>query len=67
MAQVNHAKLRECVEEHLLQISRSFYLIETLTVYIPSAAMVVALADCYAAFTRFLEKTVKYYSENRFS
>jgi hypothetical protein len=67
VAEVNHAKLRQCVEDQLIQLSKQFRLIETLTVYIPTSDMVRALSDAYSSFTRFLEKAVKYYSENRFS
>lgn len=67
VAEVNHAKLRQCVEDQLTQLSKQFRLIEVLAVYIPTSDMVRALSDAYSSFSRFLEKAVKYYSENRFS
>ena len=66
IADVNHSKLRSCVADHLMEMSRKFRLVETLTVYIPSSNMVTALSEAYANFSRFLEKCVKYYSENKF-
>jgi hypothetical protein len=48
--QVSDEKLKECVEDHLLKISKNFDLIETLTAYIPSAKMVRALAEAYACY-----------------
>lgn len=65
--QVSDEKLKECVEDHLLKISKNFDLIEALTAYIPSGKMVRALAEAYACYLQFLQKAVYYYQKNRFS
>ena len=67
IVQINHEELKQKVQEHIKLIQSRFEIIDHLTVLLPRANMVAAIARAYELFSRFLAKSVKYYSMNRFS
>ena len=67
IVQINHEELKQKVYEHINLIKSKFEIMDHLTVLLPRANLVAAIARAYELFSRFLAKSVKYYSMNRFS
>ena len=67
IVQINHEELKQKVHEHIKLIKSKFEIMDHLTVLLPRVNLVAAIARSYELFSRFLAKSVKYYSMNRFS
>lgn len=65
VANVNHAKLKQNVEIHLLKIGNQLGLVNQLMYYMPTEKIVEAVALLYASFSRFLRKALKCYAKSR--
>lgn len=61
IAHINHTRLKEMVEDALLQIADQLGLVHELMGHIPSEAMATAVGDLYACFSMFLSKALTYY------
>ena len=59
--------MKENVKRHIELIASRFELLDHLTAVMPRANLVAAVGKAYALFSRFLAKSVKYYSMNKFS
>ncbi|KAG7007774.1 FAD-dependent monooxygenase [Physcia stellaris] len=66
IVQINHEELKQKIHEHIKLIKSKFEIMDHLTVLLPRANLVAAIARSYELFSRFLAKSVKYYSMNRF-
>lgn len=65
MAHVNHSKLKHSVEHYLVEFGQQFGVVNQLMSFLPTEKMVEAVAEAYAAFSKFLAKAVKYYRESK--
>ena len=65
--QINHEELKEKIHEHIRLIKSKFEIMDHLTILLPRANLVAAIARAYELFSRFLAESVKYYSMNKFS
>ena len=66
VVQINHEELKQKVREYMEQIKSRFEIVDHLTAYMPISNLVTSVAKAYELFSRFLAKSVKYYSLNRF-
>lgn len=67
IVQINHEELKQKTHEHIKLIESKFEIMDHLTALQPRANLVAAIARAYELFSRFLAKSVRYYSMNRFS
>ena len=65
MAHVNHSKLKHNVQHYLIEFGQQFGIVNQLMTSLPTSKMVEAVAEAYAAFSKFLAKAVKYYRESK--
>lgn len=65
MAHVNHSKLKHNVQHYLIEFGQQFGIVNQLMTSLPTSKMVKAVAEAYAAFSKFLTKAVKYYRESK--
>jgi len=67
LAQVNHTELKQNVKEHMERIKSKFEMIDHLTAYMPKKNLVASVTKAYELFSRFLAKSIKFYTRNTFS
>ena len=65
VANINHAKLKQNVETHLLRIGGQLGLVNQLMYYMPTEKIVEVVALLYASFSAFLGKALKFYAKSR--
>lgn len=64
-AGINHAKLKENVEHHLISIGEQSGLVNQFVYYNPTEMMAEAVGRLYADFGKFLEKAIRYYAKSK--
>ena len=65
LANINHTRLKENVETHLVKIGERSGLINQRIYYNPTEKMVEAVALFYAGFSKFLGKAIRYYAKSK--
>lgn len=65
VANINHAKLKQNVETHLMSIGERLGLVNQLICYSPTEKMVEAVALLYAHFSKFLGKALRCYAKSK--
>lgn len=65
MANINHSKLKENVESHLISIGEQLGLVNQLISYSPTEKMVEAVALLYSSFAKFLGKDLRCYAKSK--
>lgn len=65
IVQISNEDLKEGVHSTLGLLVKKFDLVDHLPEYMPQQNLIVALAEAYSIFSKFLAKAVKYYSECR--
>ena len=65
VANINHAKVKENVETHLVSIGERLGLVNQLIYYAPTDKMVEAVALFYAHLSRFLGKALRCYAKSK--
>ncbi|KAH8703647.1 hypothetical protein BGW36DRAFT_423200 [Talaromyces proteolyticus] len=64
-AEINSQELKSNVHKYMKRIKVTFDMVDHLTVYMPTANLVNAVAQMYGLFNRFLAKAIKLYTRNR--
>ena len=67
VANINHAKVKENVETHLVSIGERLGLVNQLIYYAPTDKMVEAVALFYSHLSRFLGKALRCYTKSKLS
>lgn len=67
VANINNAKLKQKVEQHLVKIGEQLDLVNQLIYSVPTVKMIEAVALLYASFSNFLAKALKYYRKSKLS
>ena len=67
VANINNAKLKQKVEQHLVKIGEQLDLVNQLIYSVPTGKMIEAVALLYASFSNFLAKALKYYRKSKLS
>ncbi|ERF69934.1 hypothetical protein EPUS_05478 [Endocarpon pusillum Z07020] len=65
VAHTNHSKLKQAVENYIIQFGQEFGVVNQLMKSHPTAKMVEAVSEAYAAFAKFLAKAVQFYKESK--
>jgi len=65
IVQISNEELKESVHSHLKLLVRKFDLVDCLPNFIPQQNLIIAVAEAYGLFSKFLAKAIKYYSECR--
>lgn len=65
VANINHTKVKENVETHLVSIGERLGLVNQLIYYAPTDKMVDAVALFYAHLSRFLGKALRCYAKSK--
>ena len=65
VANINNAKLKQKVEQHLVKIGEQLDLVNQLIYSVPTGKMIEAVALLYASFSNFLAKALKYYRKSK--
>ena len=65
VANINHAKVKENVQTHLISIGDRLGLVNQLIYYAPTDKMVDAVALFYAHLSKFLAKALRYYAKSK--
>ena len=65
VANINHAKVKENIETHLISIGERLGLVNQLIYYAPTDAMVDAVALFYGHLSKFLGKALRCYSKSK--
>ena len=64
-AQINHAKLKENVEQHLISIGEQSALVDQFVYYSPTERMAEMVGLLYADFGKFLRKAIDHYAKSK--
>ena len=65
VASINHSKLKENVESHLISIGGQLGIVNQLMAYSPTDNMVEAVALLYESFSKFLGKALRCYTKSK--
>ena len=65
VAHTNHSKLKQAVENCIIQFGQEFGAVNQLMRFHPTAKMVEAVSEAYAEFSKFLAKAVELYKESK--
>ncbi|KAM0804291.1 hypothetical protein BDR22DRAFT_669753 [Usnea florida] len=63
VANINHSRLKQNIESHLISIGEQLGLVNQLIAYAPTDKMVEAVALLYANFSKFLGKALRCYAK----
>ena len=64
-ANINHAKLKENVEQHLISIGEQSALVDQFVYYSPTERMAEMVGLLYADFGNFLRKAIDHYAKSK--